>query len=144
MPWASTRRGRLPEDRPRYPVRVDGVLDAPLSRGLWLVTWLLPVPHHVVLALPWAAVAAVTVVAFVAVLVTGRYPAAAVRRHGRVLRRSWQVQHDGHAALGTDRCPPFTPAGVPGSPARLDVPHRAGERARRGGRRRADHDEGRR
>jgi hypothetical protein len=67
------------------PVRLRARLDTPLSRWLWLVKWLLVVPHAVVLALLWVAFAVLSVVAFAAILVTGRYPHSIFtsRRPGR-------------------------------------------------------------
>ena len=57
-----------------YPLRITGELSPRLSRGLWLVKWLLAIPHFVVLVFLWIAFVVVSVVAFFAILFTGRYP----------------------------------------------------------------------
>ncbi|PWW24807.1 uncharacterized protein DUF4389 [Geodermatophilus normandii] len=111
----------MTEIRPSHPVRVDGVLDAPLSRWLWLLKWLLLLPHVVVLVFLWLAWIGCTVAAFVAVLVTGRYPRPLFDFSVGVLRWTWRVQYYGYSALGTDRYPPFTLAEVPGYPASFSV-----------------------
>ncbi|WP_405997048.1 DUF4389 domain-containing protein [Streptomyces sp. NBC_00829] len=103
------------------PVRVEAVLEAPLSRWLWLVKWLILIPHYVLLFFLWIAFTLVSIVAFFAILFTERFPRALFDFNLGVMRWTWRVSYYGYAGLGTDQYPPFSLGAEPTYPARLDI-----------------------
>lgn len=101
----------------RYPSTVDEQsvhleIDYPdaergLNRWLPLVKWLLAIPHYIVLVLLWLAVAVAVLIAWVAILFTGRYPRSLFDFVVGVGR--WSLRVAAYAfLLVTDQYPPFS------------------------------------
>ena len=91
-----------------YPVSLSGELDPNLFRWLWLVKWLLAIPHIVILVFLWIAFLVSTIIAFFGILFTERYPRGLFNFNVGVLRWHWRVAFYCQSVLGTDRYPPFS------------------------------------
>ena len=107
------------ERQPTFPLVLESEPSQQLSRWLWLVKWVLVIPHVIVLLFLWIAFFVLSVVAFFAILFTARCPRAIFDFNTGVLRWTWRVGYYSYNALGTDKFPPFTPADDPDYPARL-------------------------
>ena len=78
-----------------------------LNRFLPLVKWLLAIPHYVVLTVLGIIAMLVTVIAWFAILITGRYPRGLFNFVLGVNR--WALRVEAYAfLLNTDRYPPFS------------------------------------
>jgi hypothetical protein len=101
---------RYPSTDQEQALRLDYVYpDVPreLNRFLPLVKWLLVIPHFIVLAFLWIAVFFVVIVAWFAILFTGRYPRGIFDFVEGVVR--WGQRVVAYAfTLVTDRYPPFS------------------------------------
>jgi hypothetical protein len=104
-----------------YPVRVRGDLDPALSRWQWLFKWILAIPHYIVLFFLHIAVVVVFVIAFFAILITGKYPRALFDFSVGVERWRWRVFFYALTVVGTDKYPPFSLQPKPDYPADLTV-----------------------
>jgi hypothetical protein len=101
----------------RYPSTVDEQsvhleIDYPnverdLNRWLPLVKWFLAIPHYIVLVPLWIGAAFAIVIAWFAILLTGRYPQPLFDYVVGVAR--WSLRVEAYAfLLVTDRYPPFS------------------------------------
>jgi membrane protein YdbS with pleckstrin-like domain len=101
----------------RYPSTVDEQsihleieypdVEKDLNRWLPLVKWLLAIPHYVVLLFLWIGAIVAIVIAWFAILITGRYPKPLFDYVVGVGR--WTLRVSAYAfLLVTDRYPPFS------------------------------------
>jgi hypothetical protein len=109
-----------------YPARLDGRLDEPINRWLWLVKRALLIPHFLCLVGLWIAMSVLTIVAGFSILFTARYPRVIFDFNVGVIRWTWRVDFYGINAFGTDRYPPFSLKSDPDYPAdfHVDYPER--------------------
>jgi hypothetical protein len=110
-----------PAAQSAYPLVLRGDLTEPISRGLWIVKWLLGIPHFFILACLWVAVYVVTVISFFSIVFTGIYPQSFFNFVVGTMRWTWRVGFWSYQALGTDKYPPFSFAPDANYPADLYV-----------------------
>jgi hypothetical protein len=89
-----------------YPMTYDVEYPQVLSRWLIFVKWLLAIPHWIILAALGIAQAAITFVAWFAILFTGRYPRFLFDFMVNVYR--WGANVGAYVYLLRDEYPPFT------------------------------------
>ena len=104
-----------------YPVQLNGQYDASLSRWLWLVKWILALPHALVLMLLWPVLLLSSLISLVAILITGRFPRRLFNINLSVFRYEWRVNYYAYTMCATDRYPPFTCGAAEDYPATLDI-----------------------
>ena len=107
--YALLMNDRYPSTDDQQSVQLDYAypdVDRDLGRGMPLVKWLLAIPHYVVLFFLHIGVLFAAIIAWFAILFTGRYPRGLFDYIEGVLR--WHNRVVGYAfALVTDRYPPF-------------------------------------
>ena len=81
-------------------------VEGQLNRFMPLIKWLLAIPHYIVLMVLWIVAMVVTVIAWFAILIVGRYPRAMFDFVVGVDRWSYRVIAYAFV-LTTDRYPPF-------------------------------------
>ena len=106
---------------PTYPLRLEGELEPNLSRWLWIVKWILALPHFVVLVVLYIGSVLATIWAFFVLLFGGSYPRGIFNYNLGVMRWTWRVGFYCCTAIGTDKYPPFTRAEVADYPAHLEM-----------------------
>jgi hypothetical protein len=100
-----------------YPLTFDVEYPERLSRWLVFVKWLLAFPHYIVLILYGIAYFVTLIIAWFAILFTGRYPRGLFNFAVGLMR--WNARVDVYMNLLRDEYPPFGTGGE--YPGRLEV-----------------------
>jgi hypothetical protein len=94
-------------DAGEYPLSYEVDYNEDLSRWMIFVKWLLAIPHYIVLVFLAVAAYVVVIIAFFAILFTGRYPRGLFDFNVGVFRWYQRVYAYSYLLM-TDRYPPFS------------------------------------
>jgi hypothetical protein len=101
-----------------YPVRFEAERQDEYNRFLPLVKWLLAIPHYIVLVFLGIGALFAVIIAFFAVIITGRYPRGLWDYVTGVHR--WAVRVVAYVYLLTDEYPPFSLEDEPSYPVTVE------------------------
>ena len=118
----------MPESAANYTIQVEADLPAQQSRWWVLLRIFLVLPHIVVLVFLSVAQLVITIIAWFAIMFTGRYPAGMLRFSTGVLH--WTTRVRGYGFLLTDQYPPFNLEPEGSYPVRLSVAEQLEGRSR--------------
>lgn len=104
--YAGLMQDEYPSTEDDQSVHLDIEYPEDLNRFLPLVKWLMAIPHYIVLMVLGLVSLVLTIIAWFAILFTGRYPRALFDVNLGIAR--WSTRVNAYAfALMTDRYPPF-------------------------------------
>jgi hypothetical protein len=101
-----------------YPVRFEAVRQEEYNRFLPLIKWLIALPHYIVLIFLGIGALFAILIAFFAVLITGRFPRGLWDYLTGVNR--WAYRVTAYVFLITDQYPPFSLEDDPAYPVRIE------------------------
>lgn len=113
---------------PAYPIQLEVDPAAPQNRLSVFLRILYIIPQAIVLAFVGIALEIVTLIAWIVIIITGRYPEGMLRFAIGAFR--WATRVGAYAYLLTDKYPPFSLEEHPSYPIRPSVQERSGDRNR--------------
>ena len=91
-----------------YPVELAGEYQERVNRVLWLIKWILIIPHGIVLWFLYIPTILTIPLSWLIIIIMGRYPEFLWGYHSGLLRWTWRVNFYSYGAGATDRYPPFS------------------------------------
>ena len=91
-----------------YPVELIGEYQERVNRLLWLIKWILTIPHYIVLWFLSIPIILTVPLSWLIIIIMGRYPEFLWGYHTGLLRWSWRVNFYIYEAGNTDQYPPFS------------------------------------